>query len=449
MLARRTVTALRARLLRLPPDPIQLARNCHASGLERVCLLHSAEAATVTPRVSYVAAAPDRETAELDPFEDDAPLATGALAGVPRWIGVIPYESRRSLERPAWRRVDQRAVPMLVHPQWLRFPAVLRVDADTGEVLAVGESDAAIERLAAAAGRAAPRAEHALIVATDADSPSLHLERVRRAVAFILEGHLYQVNVARKLDLSVEGRWLEAYAALAGRSPAAFGAALDLGQVRVLSTSPELLLLGPRAVGPSSNVAWLYTEPIKGTRPRGLDAPADLASARELDADPKERAELAMILDVERSDLGAVAAFGSVRIVRPPEIVTHRTVHHRKALIAAVLAAGVSRRELLERMVPSGSVTGAPKVRAMEVIAELEAHRRGLYTGALGYGAHDGSFTLAMAIRTAVLAGEEGNYRGEYFTGGGIVADSDPECELAETRWKALQVGVTPRGAAG
>jgi anthranilate/para-aminobenzoate synthase component I len=117
-------------------------------------------------------------------------------------------------------------------------------------------------------------------------------------------------------------------------------------------------------------------------------------------------------------------------------VVTHRTVLHREALLEAVPRVGVSRRDILEALVPSGSVTGAPKVRAMEVIASLEPARRGLYTGGLGYVAQDGALVLAMAIRTAVFRGDEG----VYWTGGGIVAGSDPARELAETEWKAAQL---------
>jgi anthranilate/para-aminobenzoate synthase component I len=120
----------------------------------------------------------------------------------------------------------------------------------------------------------------------------------------------------------------------------------------------------------------------------------------------------------------------------PPRVVTHRTIHHRVALVTARARPDLRREDILEAMLPSGSVTGAPKIRAMEVIASLEPFRRGLYTGALGYVAHSGALTLSMAIRTLVLTGREG----EYVTGGGIVADSDPARELEETRWKALQL---------
>ena len=163
---------------------------------------------------------------------------------------------------------------------------------------------------------------------------------------------------------------------------------------------------------------------------------SDRAHAAELDADPKERAELTMIVDVERNDLGRIAVAGSVRVTTSPHVVTQRTVHHRVASIVAHARPDASRDDVLRAMLPSGSVTGAPKVRAMEVIATLEPHRRGLYTGAIGYIAHDGGLTWSMAIRTAVLHDGEG----EYWTGGGIVSDSDPERELEETRWKALQL---------
>lgn len=444
MLPRPLVAALFARLVPAAPDPVGLARALESVGLDHVCLLHAAEAPSFGPRFSYVAACPDRESTAFDPLLDDEPLAEGTLATVPRWIGVLPYEAFRHLERPEYRAAESRSAPLLDAPKWLRFPAVLRVDASTGEVLAVGESSRAVARLIGAVRHAAPSFEPPRLVVADADPPERHLARVARARELILAGDLYQVNLARRLDVRVEGEWLAAYAALARRAPPAYGAALNLGACRVLCTSPELALHGPVRVG-SGQASWLYTEPIKGTRPRGRDAPSDEEESVELDACPKERAELAMIVDVERNDLGRVAQLGTVRLARPPAVVTHRTVHHRKALLAAELRDGVSRRELLEAMLPSGSVTGAPKIRAMEVIAELEAHRRGLYTGALGFAAHDGSFTLAMAIRTLVMSGQGERWQGEYHTGGGIVADSNPERELVETRWKAAQLGANPR----
>ena len=143
-----------------------------------------------------------------------------------------------------------------------------------------------------------------------------------------------------------------------------------------------------------------------------------------------------MVIDVERNDLGRIARTGSVRVVGVPRIETFGTVHHRVATVVAELADGIDRTTVLRAMLPSGSVTGAPKIRAMEIIADLESERRGLYTGALGALGHDGSLRLSMAIRT--LTRRKGV--AHYFAGGGIVAASDPEREVLETRWKAAQL---------
>ena len=442
---------LRARPLPAAPDPLAIARTLVAAGWPGVALLHSAEPDADLiglGRCSFVAGGPDRRSSALDPLADDPGFvaASGALAFVPRWIGVIPYDGRRaSLERPGWAPVEARPAPSATLPVWHRYPAVICVDHHEGRVLAAGTDPAAVERLAgAAAGAGASTGPELSIAVREDDPPARHAERIAAARELIARGDLYQVNLARRLRVALRaGDALALYRGLVRRAPTPFGACLHLdGGIAVASTSPELLLraCAPRGSTPGS-FGELFTAPIKGTRPRGADAPSDAALARELDLDPKERAELTMILDVERHDLGRVAETGSVRVLWGPRVVTHRTVHHRAALLSARARAGVSREEVLASMVPSGSVTGAPKRRAMEVIASLEPARRGIYTGGIGFVAHDGSVTLSMAIRTAVLEGREG----EYWTGGGIVADSDPEREVEETRWKALQL----LGAAG
>jgi len=265
----------------------------------------------------------------------------------------------------------------------------------------------------------------------DDDPPQEHIERVRKAKELIRAGDLYQVNLARRLRFEVSAGALDLYVAMAKEAPAPFGACLDLGGTVMCACSPELFLhMDRRGV--------VRTAPIKGTRPRGNDAIEDRRLVRELDESPKERAELTMILDVERNDLGRVAAPGSVRLVEGPAVHTHASVHHRAAVVGAHLGADKSALDLVTAMFPSGSVTGAPKVRAMEVIAVLEPVRRGLYTGAFGAVAFDGSLTLAMAIRVLTVQNKEAHY----FAGGGIVADSDPEAELLETRWKGTQLAA-------
>lgn len=431
---------LAGRVVPLAPDPYALARTLARRGHRNVALLHAASPTSPAwSRFSFVAADPDGESSALDPFATAAPLeGPPLLRRAPRWIGVIPYEARRGLERPAWSRPDPRPPALLAAPLWLRYPAVLCVDHAAGSVLAIGESAAAAEALKGAAMRAIyPEIEADLRLSVGEDeAPARHAERIAAARELILAGDLYQVNLARRLRVTLhQGAALSLYRRLARAAPAAFSACLSLGGATVLSTSPELLLAAePGPFGAAFGA--LATEPIKGTRPRGAHASADAALAAELAADPKERAELAMIVDVERNDVGRVAEVGSVRVAAPPHVVTHRTIHHRVARVVGRARPGLGREEVLAALVPSGSVTGAPKVRAMEVIASLESARRGLYTGGLGFVRHDGGVVLAMAIRTLVLGGSEG----EYWTGGGIVADSDPWREVEETRWKALQL---------
>jgi anthranilate/para-aminobenzoate synthase component I len=267
------------------------------------------------------------------------------------------------------------------------------------------------------------------------ESDDAHARRIESAVELIHEGEIYVVNVARRFEFAVTGRPVDLVERLAAHARAPYAAALDWRGVALAASSPELLLdLDVRR--------HLVTEPIKGTRPRGIDAREDRRLADELARDPKEIAELTMVVDVERNDLGRVAETGSVRVRGEPLVRTYGSVHHRLATVVARLREGVSRRSLLESVIPSGSVTGAPKVRAMEVIAELESARRGAYTGGLGYLSHDGAMRLAMVIRTLTIASGVGHY----FAGGGIVAESNPEREVTETRWKASQMSRLLQG---
>ncbi len=437
---------LTARALDFPVHPLGLARALTAKGHLRVALLHAGEAGPAllgAGRFSFVGSDPDRASDHVDPTaDDDAPPCTdgGELCRLPRWIGVLPYEAHRAAhERPGWAPHDARPPALLDRPSWLRYPAVVAIDHESGRALVAGFDRRAVDALASAVLEARGLAAAEPVTDLEVGEPepvARHAERVAAARELIAAGDLYQVNLARRLGLTLRsGDALSLYRALSRRAPTPFGACLDLGDLHVACTSPELLLRA--STRPGGDFHRLVTAPIKGTRPRGPDALSDAALARELDQDPKERAELAMIIDVERNDLGKVAVPGSVRLVEGPIVSSHRTVHHRSALLTARARADATRADVLAAMLPSGSVTGAPKVRAMEVIASLEASRRGLYTGGLGFVSHDGAVSLAMAIRTAVLRGREG----EYFTGGGVVADSDPAREVEETRWKAAQLG--------
>lgn len=378
------------------------------------------------PGKVYVASDPVAVARSLDP-EPELRLsrAAGELEPLPRWFGLLPYESRRDLERGTGD--DARPAPQLSRPLWLRYAAVAEV---TDRVRVVGDDEGAVRELAGRLGGKGPRLDVPRVtLAEPIEAPQIHARRVRWALEHIARGDVYQVNLARRFRFDVSGSPFALLAELAGSEPPPFPFALRGPELDVVGLSPELF------VDLDAN-RGLLTEPIKGTRPRAFDEQRDAELVAELAGSEKERAELTMILDVERNDLGRLARTGTVRVSRPPHVVTFGTVHHRLATVAAELRPELGRAHVLEAMLPSGSVTGAPKVRAMELIAELEAHRRGLYTGAYGMVRSDGSMTLAMAIRTLTVVQGQGHY----FAGGGIVADSVPELEVEETLWKAARI---------
>jgi anthranilate/para-aminobenzoate synthase component I len=416
------------RLLRLPPDVLALARAL--GDRPGLAVLASRPASAPRPedaRWSFVASDPVDSSDDLVPPGGEP----GPGGPVPRWIGVVPYEALRGLERPAWTRCpDERPRSPLSAPAWRRYSAVARVDHATGEVAVVGDDEGAVASLA---GRLATRASRPLsfeLRLVPPDEPDeAHVERVREALRLIAAGDLYEVNLARRIPLRVRGDALALFTSLLDEAPAPWGFLQHLGDNVVCGTSPELAL--------SVRGRALRSCPVKGTRPRGGDAPEDAANARALDEDPKERAELTMAVDVHRSDMGRVAVAGTVRVPDAPRVVPGRTVWSRMAEVVATLAPEVGLADVARAVLPCGSITGAPKVRAMEVIARLEPWRRGAYTGGMGW-VGGGRLELAMGIRT--LQWERATGQGAYFAGGGIVADSVPERELEETRWKASQL---------
>jgi para-aminobenzoate synthetase component 1 len=356
-----------------------------------------------------------------------------------RWVGYIAYESARSLERPQWTRgrgVDEREAPCGEALLLRRYAAVARRDDDTGVVAIEGDDLVSIGRLSAAIARASDQQDESCPLAlAPSDDDRAHEARIRRVLELIARGDVYVVNIARAYEAKTTATSTSLLLAMQQRATARFGAAIDLGDHALVSTSPELFLDVAR---PGEGARRVKTSPIKGTRPRGLDAAEDAALVRELENDPKERAELTMVVDLERNDLGRVATTGSVRVVGPPRIESSRTLHHRVQDVVGEVPAGVGLGRIVGAMFPSGSVTGAPKVRAMEIIAELEPRRRGVYCGAILAIGRDSSARSAMAIRTLVVDRRSDSAR--YDAGGGIVTDSDPLREVAETGWKARQV---------
>jgi anthranilate synthase component 1 len=259
------------------------------------------------------------------------------------------------------------------------------------------------------------------------EDPARYLEGVQRILAYIREGDIFQANLSRAWQARLEGSVdaLSLYAHLRAANPAPFAALVRLGQGAIVSSSPERLV---RARG-----GVVETRPIAGTRPRSESIERDRAFARELLAHPKERAEHIMLIDLERNDLGRVCRPGTVRVDELMTLETYRHVHHIVSNVRGVLRIGITPGQVIAAVFPGGTITGCPKVRCMEILAELEAEGRGAYTGSVGYLGSDGDLDLNILIRSYTLSGNLLGFR----AGAGIVADSIPERELEETRAKA------------
>lgn len=250
-------------------------------------------------------------------------------------------------------------------------------------------------------------------------------QMVLAAQAYIAAGDIYQVCLAHRFTAPFSGDAWPFFESLRHHSPAPFSGFLDLGGTQVVSASPECFLrISDRNI---------VTRPIKGTRPRRADAQLDQRNAYDLLTSPKEVAELVMITDLERNDLGRICEYGSVSVPELLKLESYEHVHHLVSTVAGTLRSEITHAAALRSCMPGGSISGAPKKRALEIIAELERHPRGLYTGAIGYFGYNGESQFNIAIRTAVFESNTASFH----VGAGIVADSVPEREWQETLDKA------------
>ncbi len=364
-----------------------------------------------------------------DPSErpdPDAPPFQGGL------IGFLGYDLAPTLERlPRKAGVDSR-IPALRFGLYDTFVAIDH-RSRTAELWAVdllGEGETAVQdraerwrndletpsRKLSPSALSAPAAE---LARRD------YVRAVERILDYIAAGDIYQANLSHRFVARGRVTPLDLYHRLRRLSPSPYSAFLAWDDLAVLSASPELFF---RAEGDR-----LLTRPIKGTRPRKADPVEDRRQVRELEASLKDRAELTMIVDLERNDLGRVCRPGSVRVVDPGSVESYEQVHHRVATVEGRLAGRPSLVDVFRAMFPGGSITGAPKIRAMEIIDELEPCRRSLYTGAVGFLSRRGVAEFNIAIRTMLVEGDRVSFQ----VGGGIVADSDPEAEYRETLDKA------------
>ena len=319
-----------------------------------------------------------------------------------RWIGYLSYDLGRMFEKLPARTVDDLRLPLFaftLHEELADTAATINAPVSVPR-----EADAAL---------------------SSNFSRDAYLRAVERAIAYIAAGDIFQVNLSQRFAAPLEEPPARIYERLKTQSPALYGAYIEHVDVALICNSPELFLRVEREG--ASDKRKVTTRPIKGTRAAGA------GMARQLRESEKDQAELNMIIDLERNDLGRVCEIGSVRVTQPRAVEQHPTVLHTAATIEGLLRPGVTFVDLLRATFPGGSITGAPKIRAMEIIEELEPHRRGPYCGAIGYIGGDGTIELNVAIRTMIV--KDG--RVHVPVGGGIVADSDPAAEYEETLVKA------------
>ncbi len=345
------------------------------------------------------------------------------------FIGYLSYDLGRLLEPlPATARDDLAAPDMLLG----LYTAALVVDHRAQLTWACGYSAHSREAAQAAARTLEQTARAGCPEPRDGGSATdgrltgnftreQYLQALRRTIEYIYAGDIFQANLSQRFQGTVRITPWELYRRFSEINPAPFAAYLGFDDIQLVSASPERFVLVREGL--------VETRPIKGTRPRGTDPAADQALARELLASEKDAAELTMIVDLERNDLGRVCRFGSVEVPQLVVLESYPTVHHLVATVVGRLRPEASNVDLLRATLPGGSITGAPKIRAMEIIEELEPTRRGPYTGCIGYLGLDGRVDLNIVIRTIAVLD-----RTAYFqVGGGIVADSDPEDEYIET----------------
>lgn len=324
--------------------------------------------------------------------------------------------------------------------RFMHIDRALVLDHDGQQIYFIGEFDsheafeywhhAALLRIGVSGGEQAMyKLKHSplrAISGTVRDGDENYLRLIERAQHSIAVGDVYQLCLTNQINLQVEGDSLFTFLQLRESNPAPYSAFVRISGQEIICSSPEQFLK-------VSVDGRLSSKPIKGTRPRHQDPGIDLAVAEELRNNEKERAENLMIVDLMRNDFGRVSNVDSVSVPKLFEVESYATVHQLVSTVTASLQNGKTAIDALRATFPGGSMTGAPKIRAIELIAELEQSRRGAYSGALGYLTHGGAAEFGMVIRTIVVNGNQATIG----VGGGITIDSVPEAELAETKVKA------------
>jgi anthranilate synthase component 1 len=343
------------------------------------------------------------------------------------WFLYLAYELAQELEPVLGLYPDAMGLPRALA---VYCPAAFIRDREESCIHLVAEQQGQIETMRAdiqMCGQGPIENTPVELESLNEDQPERFLDGVLRIKEYIREGDVFQVNLSRAWNGYIKPGVTHArlYAALRHSNPAPFAAMFTLGEDAILSSSPERLVSVRNGV--------IETRPIAGTRPRGQVEQQDRDLSEELLAHPKEQAEHIMLIDLERNDLGRICEAGSVEVNELMVLESYQHVHHIVSNIRGRLRDEVTPGQVIRAVFPGGTITGCPKIRCMEIIAELEQEGRGAYTGSVGYLNANGDMDLNILIRTLVRSGDRLQFR----TGAGIVNDSDPQHELEETRHKA------------
>lgn len=377
-------------------------------------------------------------TYSLDSCPADIPFCGGA-------VGYFSYDLCHFIERLPATAIDDLQLPEC----YLAFyDAAIAVDHLSGKTYLIatgfpeleerkrikkaGETLKYLRSVLANAGQVHEEATSGIVEKGTVLKSNFTHEEYLRAVAmareYICAGDIFQVNLSQRFEADLNIPPYELYQRLRQINPAPFASYLNFDDVSIIGASPERFL--------KVSGDWVETRPVKGTRPRGKTEAEDKVLAQELLSSVKDRAENIMIVDLERNDIGRVCRYGTVRVTEAAILETFPSVFHLTSTVVGRLSPGKGRVDLLKATFPGGSITGAPKIRAMEIIDELEPTRRSVYTGSIGYLSFDGGMDLNIVIRTILVK----NGKAYFQVGGGIVYDSEPEAEYQETldKGKAL-----------
>jgi len=387
--------------------------------------------------------------AQNDNGVDDKP-PKGIFCG--GWVGYFSYELGRYIEKLPQSTVDDLEIPLI---RLCFYDRLIAYDHKQGQfwliameladdIESVDEKFFTLKALLEKAGQETVDALcPADIENVDFSKPGCNMDKdyyisaIKKIKRYIFDGDVYQINFSQRFETDFLAQPVELFNWQNHYNPSPYAAYIDAGDFQIISASPEMFI--------TINDSLISTKPIKGTRPR-LEETSRTASQineknfNELASSAKEQAELNMIVDLERNDLVRICRYGTREVTQPRTIETYPTVYHAVATVSGQIREDITFCDILKAVFPGGSITGAPKIRAMEIIDETEPTERAVYTGSIGYIGLDGTACLNIAIRTIITK----NQKAYAQTGGGIIADSDPEAEWDETlvKARALLAGI-------